>query len=62
VVAGVGMVADVGGSVDRWVPVPARAGPTTFAERIALDQVGGNSENWSVMVPLVPFAARPRSR
>lgn len=32
------------------------------AERIGLDQAGGSSENWSILVPLVSFAAHPRSR
>jgi len=62
-VASVGVVAGVGEPVDRSVPVPAaRRGSTAFAARIALDHAGGSGENWSVMVPLVSFAAHPRSR
>jgi hypothetical protein len=57
-----GVVAGVGEPVDRSVPVPARAGGSTaIAARIALDHGGGSGENWSVMVPFVPFAARSRS-
>lgn len=46
--------------VDRW-GAPCRARPDTVAKRIALDHVGSNGDNWSVMIPLVPFAARSRS-
>lgn len=52
-----------GGTVDRWGAVPAaRRAPDTVAARIALDHGGGSGENWSVMVPMVSFAAHPRSR
>ncbi len=39
-----------------------RGGPDSVAGLNALDHVGGNGDNWSVMVRLVPFAAHPRSR
>ena len=58
----VGVIVGGDGPVDRSVPVPARAGATAFAARIALDHGGGSGENWSVMVTLVSFAAHPRSR
>lgn len=60
----VGVVMGGDGPVDRWGAVPAgvpRAGPPFGAQRIALDHVGGSGDNWSVMIPLVPFAARSRS-
>jgi hypothetical protein len=57
----VGVVA-VGEPVDRSVPAHAGGGSTACAARIALDHGGGSGENWGVMVPLVSFAAHPRSR
>lgn len=50
-----------GGTVDRRVAVPGARRRGRRHERIVLDHVGGNGDNWSAMFHLIPFAARARS-